>query len=63
MCENVNDSVLKLKNLLSNAPTGVVNHLRLKVKNPSGASNVNVTVDIFPDTAEVTDIEDPSSAH
>lgn len=45
-----------MKNLLANAPVGVGNTLRLKVKNPNGASSVNVTIDIFPDTTEVVDI-------
>jgi hypothetical protein len=55
-CENVNDSTLKFKNLLANAPVGVGNTLRLKVQNPSGAASVSVTVDVFPDTTEVMDI-------
>ena len=46
-----------------NAPIGIINHLRLKLKNPSGSTNVNVTIDIFPDTTEITDIDNPSSAY
>lgn len=56
ICENVNDSVLKIKDLLYSARVGAVNNLRLKVLNPNGATNTDVTIDIFPDTAEIADI-------
>ena len=61
VCENVNDSTIKIKDLLASAPFGHENNLRIKILNPNGASSVDVTIDIFPDTAEVSGIDDPNS--
>ena len=61
ICENVNETTLKIKDLLASAPFGQQNNLRVKILNPNAASSVDVTIDIFPDTAEVSDIDDPNS--